>query len=67
MREREKHLNASTIEKRLLDANEVCTYLSLGKNRGIEFAKKIGSEIKVGRRSLFDKSKIDQYLNEQIL
>lgn len=63
MRERENQLTASLNEKRLLDANEVCIYLSLGRNKGIEFAKSIGSEVKIGRRSLYDKVKIDTYLN----
>ncbi len=31
-------------EKRLLDAAEVCMYLGLGRNKGIEFAKSIGAE-----------------------
>jgi predicted DNA-binding transcriptional regulator AlpA len=64
MRERENQLTVSTKEKRLLDANEVCVYLSLGRNKGIEFAKNIGAEVKIGRRSLYDKSKIDKYLDE---
>lgn len=64
MRERENQLMTSLNEKRLLDANEVCIYLSLGRNKGIEFAKEIGSEIKIGRRSLYDKNKIDAYLDE---
>lgn len=51
-------------DKRLLDANEVCYYLGLGRNRGIELAKSIGAEIKVGRRSLYDRVKIDRYFNE---
>ncbi|MBE5973315.1 MAG: polyprenyl synthetase solanesyl diphosphate synthase [Paenibacillaceae bacterium] len=51
-------------DKRLLDASEVCYYLSLGRNRGIEFAKSIGAEVKVGRRCLYDRVKLDQYLNE---
>ena len=42
--------NATTTEKRLFDAAEVCSYLSLGRNRGIEFAKSIGAERKIGRR-----------------
>lgn len=50
-------------EKRLLDANEVCMYLSLGRNRGIEFAKSIGAERKIGRRSLYDKAVIDRVLD----
>lgn len=52
-------------EKRLLDANEVCVYLSLGRNRGVEFARDIGAERKIGRRSLYDKVIIDRYLDEQ--
>lgn len=50
-------------EKRLLDAAEVCYYLSLGRNRGIEFAKSIGAERKIGRRCLYDKSVIDKALD----
>jgi len=52
MRERENQISAALSEKRLLGANEVCIYLSLGRNKGIEFAKSIGREVKIGRRSL---------------
>lgn len=55
-----------TGEKRLLDANEVCIYLNLGRNRGIEFAKSIGAERKIGRRCLYDKVAIDQYFDKKI-
>lgn len=65
MRERENQMTVNLNEKRLLDANEVCYYLSLGRNRGIEFARSIGAEIKVGRRSLYDRAKIDRYLDEK--
>jgi len=65
MRERADQLsNTSLAEKRLLDVTEVCYYLSLGRNRGVEFARGIGAEVKVGRRSLYDRAKIDQYFNE---
>ncbi len=67
MRQRENQLTSSTNEKRLLDTNEVCIYLSLGRNKGVEFAKSIGSEVKIGRRSLYDKYRIDKYLNEQTI
>ena len=52
-------------EKRLLDSNEVCMYLSLGRNRGVEFARSIGAERKIGRRSLYDKVVIDRYFDRQ--
>jgi len=67
MRERDNQLCGVISEKRLLDVNEVCIYLSLGRNKGIEFAKEIGSEVKIGRRSLYDKTKIDKYLDEQLV
>lgn len=63
MKSRKK--NVDTVEKRLLDVNELCTYLSLGQNRGVEFARSIGAERKIGRRSLYDKVTIDRYLDEQ--
>lgn len=53
-------------EKRLLDACEVCMYLSLGRNRGVEFARSIGAERKIGRRSLYDKVVIDRYFDGQL-
>lgn len=65
MKERENQ-STGINEKRLLDASEVCYYLSLGKCRGIEFAKSIGAEVKIGRRCLYDRVKIDHYLNEQM-
>ena len=54
-------------EKRLIDANEVCMYLSLGRNRGVEFARSIGAERKIGRRSVYDKVVIDRYLDKQAM
>lgn len=61
MRER---TNIASVEKRMLDATEVCAYLGLGRNRGIEFAKSIGAERKIGRRSLYDKRILDKALDE---
>lgn len=62
MKERE---SAIMNEKRLLDVSEVCSYLGLGRNKGIEFCKSIGSERKIGRRRLYDKVVIDRYLDAQ--
>ena len=62
-----KERNAVSVmnEKRLMDANEVCMYLSLGRNRGIGFAKSIGAEVAIGRRRLYDKSVIDRFLDDR--
>lgn len=64
MRERQEQTMTGKSDKRLLDASEVCYYLGLGRNRGVEFARSIGAEVKIGRRSLYDRVKIDHYLNE---
>lgn len=53
-------------ESRLLNAKEVCSYLNLGLNRGVEFAKSIGAESKIGRRCLYDKVVIDKYFDKQM-
>ena len=51
-------------EKRLLNVSELCAYTGLGRNKGMEFAKEIGAMVKIGRRSLFDKVKIDNAIDE---
>lgn len=66
MRERSNQTSTGGLsDKRLLDASEVCYYLGLGRNRGIEFAKSIGAERKIGRRCTYDRVVIDRYLDEQ--
>ncbi len=65
MRLRENQYATALSDKRLLDAAEVCQYLSLGRNKGIEFSKEIGAERKIGRRCLYDRAVIDRYLDEQ--
>ena len=51
---------------RLMSAKEAGTYLGLGRNRCVEFAKSIGAEVAIGRRRLYDKVVIDRYLNRKI-
>lgn len=58
-------MNSNLNESRLMNAKEVCAYLNLGRNRGVEFAKSIGAERKIGRRCLYDKVVIDQYFDRQ--
>lgn len=52
-------------KNRLMNAKETCSYLSLGRNRGIEFAKSIGAEVAIGRRRLYDRTVIDHYLDRK--
>lgn len=51
--------------KRLLDVNDLCIYLSLGRNRAQEFGRRIGAEVKIGKRALYDKSVIDRYFDNR--
>lgn len=51
-------------ESRLMDTTELRAYTNLGKNMATKIGIEAGAKIKVGRRTLWDKIKIDQYLNE---
>lgn len=46
-------------EKRLLNVHELCSYLSLGRNKAVEFGKLHNAEKRIGGRLLFDRLVID--------
>lgn len=48
-------------EKRLLDINELCLYLSMGRTKAIYFAKDKGFEVRIGSRVLYDRKKVDKW------
>ncbi|MBQ9199237.1 MAG: hypothetical protein IJ141_03590 [Lachnospiraceae bacterium] len=49
---------------RLFDTKQLCSYLSLGKNRAVDFGTEAGARVQFGKRVLWDKSKIDQKIND---
>lgn len=51
-------------ESRLMDTNELRAYTNLGRNMATKLGIEAGTKIKMGKRVLWDKVKIDQYLNE---
>ena len=51
-------------ESRLMDTNELRAYTNLGRNMATKLGIEAGAKIKMGKRVLWDKIKIDQYLNE---
>lgn len=53
-------------EKRLLDLNECCAYMGLGKSSVMKIASETGAKVKIGRRALYDKTTIDLYLDKII-
>ena len=55
----------SGVEKRLLSRKEACAYVGLGLNRGVEFCDQAGARVQYGNRVLYDKKKLDQYINTQ--
>lgn len=54
------------VYKRLIDITELMTYLGLGKNKAMEFGVLSKSKCKIGRRVLFDRKKVDDYLDSLI-
>ena len=50
--------------KRLLDWQEAQVYTGLGRTRCREFCEAIGAVKKIGKRVLFDRKVIDEYLND---
>lgn len=57
---------ANTIsgETRLMDTEELRAYTNLGRNKAMELGEKIGAKVKIGKRVLWDRVKIDQYLDD---
>lgn len=61
MRQRKSNLNAG--ECRLMDTDEMRAYVSLGRNNAMKLGEEIGAKVQIGRRVLWDRNKIDEYLN----
>lgn len=61
---RPRAMNTVTGESRLMDTDELRAYINLGRNNAMKLGEEIGAKVKVGKRVLWDKVKIDQYLNE---
>ena len=49
---------------RLLSTEMLQAYMSVGRNTALNFAKKAGAEIRIGRRVLYDRTKIDKAIEE---
>lgn len=61
MRLREK--GCKGIEGRLIDTDELRAYTNLGRNNAMKLGEEIGAKVKIGKRVLWDRVKIDQYLD----
>lgn len=61
MRQRTNDLEVGNA--RLMDTEELRSYTSLGRNRAMKLGEEIGAKVKIGRRVLWDRRKIDEYFN----
>lgn len=60
---RARAMNTVAGESRLMDTEELRAYTNLGRNNAMKMGEEIGAKVKIGKRVLWDKVKIDQYLN----
>lgn len=51
-------------ESRLMDTEELRAYTNLGRNNAMKLGEEIGAKVKIGKRVLWDRKKIDSYLNK---
>lgn len=50
-------------ESRLMDTEELRAYTNLGRNSAMKLGEEIGAKVRIGRRVLWDRVKVDQYFN----
>ena len=53
------------MDKRLLTRKEACNYVGLGLNCGVRFCNASGARIEIGNRVMYDKQKLDEYIDAQ--
>lgn len=53
----------SMIETRYADINALQAYTSLGRNTAAEIGREAGAVIRIGRRTVYDLRKIDEYMS----
>lgn len=56
----------NSVEQRMFSINEAAVYLGIGRSTAIQFLQEIGAKRKIGKRALYDKNVIDEYLNNNI-
>lgn len=60
---KKQNVTGEISDKRLLNIKEVCTYIGQGETNTRILMDEIGATRKFGRRVLFDKKVIDEYLD----
>lgn len=49
---------------RLMSVKELQEYCRIGRNSALDLARKSNARVKIGRRLLIDKSKIDEWIDD---
>jgi len=57
-------MNNIHTDKALIGIKEACEYLGIRETKGRAFLKEIGALVKIGARSLYNKSVIDSWIDE---
>lgn len=60
---RNRVVAATHMESRLMDTEELRAYTNLGRNNAMKLGEQVGAKVRIGKRVLWDRKKIDQYLN----
>ena len=62
MRQRNSSLGVNG-NSRLMDTEELRAYTCLGRNSAMKLGEEIGARVKIGKRVLWDRVKIDAYFD----
>lgn len=54
------------MNQRLFDIKDLMQYMSIGRNSAIKIGKDAGAIVRFGRRVLYDREKIDEYIEEKM-
>lgn len=60
---KQEPINITPTNSRLLGIKELMVYTNLGRNSALKLGEDSHSKIRIGRRVLYDKRKLDQYIN----
>lgn len=64
MNETSRHLEISPSNKKLLDSQELQIMLCCGRVSAVKIGEAAGARVQIGRRVLWNVSKIQKYLDE---
>lgn len=54
------------MNQRLFDIKGLMQYMSIGRNSAMKIGKDAGAIVRFGRRVLYDREKIDEYIEEKM-